>query len=85
MGNRRQDLPTIQPAFWQDLRKNHWHCRLLEFHHQVVRQQTMLDLINRLPPQIRKCLQACPDEQRTSNGITLNPHFAALTLPQSTA
>ncbi len=40
----------------------------------------MLDLINRLPLLISKCLQACPDEQCTSNGIALNPCFAALGL-----
>ncbi len=40
----------------------------------------MFDLINRLPTLVSKCLQSCPDEQRTSNGIALNPGFAALGL-----
>ena len=39
----------------------------------------MLDLINRLPPLVSHRLQPCPDEQRTSNVIALNPRFAALT------
>lgn len=65
------------PSTQQDLRKNHWDRRLLELRYQVVGQQTMLDLINCLPPLIRKCLQPCPDQQRTSNVIALNPRFAA--------
>ncbi len=39
----------------------------------------MLDLINRLPTLVSNRLQSCPDEQRTSNVIALNPCFAALT------
>ncbi len=40
----------------------------------------MLDLINRLPPLVSHRLQACRDEECTSNVIALNSRFAALGL-----
>jgi hypothetical protein len=63
----------------QDLRKgdlNGWGVELLN---QLVRQHSLLNLINRSASLISDQFETTPNEQGTSNVIALNPSFATLT------
>lgn len=50
---------------------------------QIVRQQAMLDLVNRPLSVVRDLLEAYPDQEGTANMVTDNTCFAPLTASQS--
>jgi hypothetical protein len=64
---------------WQDLRKSHLNGRMLELLNQVVREHSMLNLVNSFACLVSDRLEASPNQQGTGNMIALNTRFAALT------
>jgi len=52
---------------------------MLELLNQVVRQHSLLDLINGFAGLVSTQLKASPNQQSTGNVIALNAHFATLT------
>lgn len=63
----------------QDLRKNHFDGWGFELLNQVIREHSMLDLINRLSSAIRHRFEATPDQESRGNLVAHNLCLTTLT------
>lgn len=62
----------------QDLRKGHLNGGMLKLRLEIVREHRVLNLIDSSTTCVSNRLQATPNQQGTSNVISLNPSLATL-------